>query len=546
MYGGELHWTFLFNSDSMLRNPNKYFFNLLFMIIIVQNLQGSNGCVLMQLDRNFGFSGEQIRGALHINGCYNISDITLGLQNDRGTLISDVRFKVYNPPEAFRLQVPATTIEGIYRLVAFSSLSCEVYYQRDFPIFNLKEFIPDDLETTLIMETDARIDEAGQAITLEWRKYQAGSDSGVEIDIKTSAELPVRLSFKIADNAQSIPDNLSEYSLSVQPDAGVLSEPSNGFSFSGNLKLIDNSCQYCPVVLTIPEVENGIYYTLTDDKGDFVFTGLHHFGSKKAYLWSPRYALGRLEFTVEARSCLPGFEKVQSDMESVKADWGPDLVRKLLVQNVEYENCLDETLTVPEPMVTNQIVMFPQFNSQVIFDDYFLDSDMRETLKRIAPNVNFVRKDQIRIFSYDQSKNFPDTPFILLDGLPITDSVLLTIDPRSVQRVDVIHRTRSLREIGNLARNGILSVVSKGGTDYEQIAGVEKLYVSGYNNQNTDNQTYSKCKLSPVLYWNPRLIIDQPVTKIRIPMPSYYVESTISVVGFDSNGAHVFYQGNIP
>jgi len=291
------------------------------------------------------------------------------------------------------------------------------------------------------------------------------------------------------------------------------------------------------VVLTIPELAEGIYYTMTDETGRFQFTGLTHAGNKKAYLWSNRNIDGKFRFQIADNQCSPAAINDEPGVSTFSTDLEPSLLRKLLSNQIAEEQCTPQATQVRERIPNyHQVDLFPEPDTRVLFDDFYLGSDMKETIKSIIPNVNFIRKTHLRIFSFENRQNFPDTPLILLDGIPISDTVVLGLNPQSVQRIDVLHQSSSLQKVGNLARNGVLSLVTKSGTDNHSISGVEKIYVRGYDNLSDIRAITANCPLQQVLYWNPHLMVDQSTMVLKVPLPDYYIQPLVSVVGFDAEG----------
>ncbi|GJM28579.1 MAG: hypothetical protein DHS20C17_12140 [Cyclobacteriaceae bacterium] len=523
--------------------------NLAGLACIGLSLNASDYCALVELDKNYLISGEYLRGALHTKRCDNaLTQVMIVLINNNEEVIGDAWIKLETVVEPFTFQIPTDATPGIYRLAAYSNLTGQIVYQTEIPIFKPEDINPGSWnDSTLVISRD--IPEFSRGLMVEWRKSSTEAGACLDLTIRSSATAPLNLSLKVTDHAQSMPLNPKDYPPGTRNADYSPPGLSTGFTFSGYLKRsAGNLCAYCPVVLIIPEETKGIFYTMTDGQGKFTFSGLNHYGNKKAYLWSSRYNNDSSEFVIEDTDNTPKFAEAQSEISAAEAAIRPQLLRKRMSRKLGADEChTDRYEGGKNPRNYDQIVLLNHHDVQVIFDEYVLGSDMKETIKSIVPNVNFIRKNQIRVFSYEQSRNFPDTPFILLDGIPIGDSILLRLDPRSVQRIDVIHRSESQKPIGNLARNGVLSVVTKSGTDHTLMPGVAKTYIRGFNNLKramTPDSTI--CPLPHVLYWEPQLVITRDETHLKVPLPAYYVVAILSISGFDATGNFIQYQSKLP
>ena len=378
--------------------------------------------------------------------------------------------------------------------------------------------------------------------------FTPGKKLEVAIQPQASEASSVQVSVRISDLAQSVLDPLPI--APIRPQFGEDKVPLSSHTFALEGYLSDssgNGCNYCHLILTIPKLEDGVYYTRTDATGSFAFTGLTHTQTLKAYLsYTPDPAASIKQFFIHSKGPQYQPEINEEHYKGYKNKLSPKIGRYTLSRALRSSIDTPPVVSTEKPKRPYQeILLYPKYDEQVIFDQFFLGPDMKKTIKSIVPFVNTIKKQQLRVFSVENSKTFPEAPLILLDGIPINSQRALSLDPRTIYKVEVLHRRRTLRQVGNLASNGVLSLFTKNGTDDTEIPGVKKIYIRGFDNvedkilERTTSHLFDR-----VLYWNPLLTVESGSShKISFDLPDYYAELLITIIGINDEGDYVYYQG---
>ena len=279
-----------------------------------------------------------------------------------------------------------------------------------------------------------------------------------------------------------------------------------------------------------------------------MFTGLSHQGTQLAYLsYQPETGKPTYKFHLDPKEKIEFTGSTQEDFAAAINHLQHQIQRNVLTESLRPRSGSSSKRSEPTMARPYQnIFLYPKYDHRVLFDEYHLSQDMRRTIKSIIPYVNTVKKTQIRVFSLENQRNFTGAPLILIDGIPIESDEALAIDPRTIQRVEVINKRRSLAQIGNVAQFGVLSFVTKNGFDQSNIGGVQKVYIRGFDNIESSNALNHRENFSRAFYWNPRVDLKPGTpTRLQIRLPEYYLELLVSIVGTKATGEFVYYQSEV-
>lgn len=524
----------------------------LWVIIVLLDLNiAVADCAFVHLENNYLFSGEELKGTLYTNACTSIfPQVIISLLDQENQSVTESWIRLDASLQPFELNVPANINEGIYRLVVFTPRSMEILYSRDLPVFKLDPGFIHGSEVGGDLG-GAPLKPTKRGLSVKWDPLEPGGMLVLEIAAEPIGNDPVYVSLKISDKAQSIADDLPPETTGNTSEAGdAIPLSSHTFALEGYLS--DSSgtgCSFCQVILTIPTLERGIYYTKTDDTGSFVISGLSHTGSQKGYLsYQPDQTAPPKRFFIHERKTAIKPVPSKTSFEVIKNKLAPQLYRNLLTASLRNGQWPSPTISSEEPNRPYQdILLYSKSDIQVLFDEYYLDSDMKGIIKSIIPLVNIIKKHQLRVFSNENRSNFSEAPFILLDGIPIDSKIALSIDPRTIYKVEVLHKGRTLRQIGNLAANGVIAFFSKNGTDETRLVGVQKIYIKGFDNKVAHRPNSQPAKpFAKVLYWSPSIEIKSGETFTpSISLPDYYIELLVSIIGYDSQGKLIYFQDEI-
>ena len=520
--------------------------NLLVLLILgCYHLPMFGECGYLHLDKQYLIAGESLYGSLFSNKCGGLyPQVRIVLQNQSQT-ISESWIRLDSSIQPFTLEVPAATPEGLYSLLVFVDREQRIISSMSIPIF--KPLVDFNQLTESRQLTEPAFNTVKEGLDISWDLSEESSKIDLTINPQTGEQY-THLSIRISDQAQSTLQELPQLNSPNTESTNKLPLSSHTFALEGYLSdSAGNGCNYCQVVLTIPNLSDGIYYSKTDATGSFAFTGLSHTGIEKGYLsYNPDPLEPVKQFFLHQRSIPIKSEYEAGDFQQYREQYLGKLRRYTLTRKLSNQISEQPPKSNENPLKPYQeIQLYPKRDYQILFDEFHLAPDMKKTLKSIVPFVNTIKKSHIRVFSTENSRNFEAAPLILLDGIPINSQQALAIDPRTIYKAEVINKRRSLRQIGNLAIYGVLSLVTKNGTDETKIPGVQKVYVRGYDNPEQEsvvlNATHS---FDRVVYWNPSIYVDKNAgLNLSVPIPPHYTELVISVIGADDTGDFVFFQG---
>ena len=516
------------------------------LVFCIFHLASYSNCAFLHLDKNYLLPGEQLSGTLFTNSCGKIfPQVRLVLFDSTGQQQSESWIRLDSSTQPFQLEVPATIPEGLYQLIVLVERSQRVIYTKNIPLFK-PEIDIDLLEPGAIPIAVKDPTARGLSVQVDG-DIVPGATLELEITQQAAEGFSVPLSVRISDQATTLVDPLPTATSEAYDVEDNIPLSSHTFALEGYLSdSLGNGCNYCQVILTIPKLEDGIYYTKTDATGSFAFTGLSHNQTLKAYL-SYQTTAGELskQFFIHNRTLQYQPESNTERFEAYKRELYPKLGRHAVSKTLEQNHQQVVEVTTEKPLRPyEEILLYPKYDEQVMFDDYYLGQDMRKTIKSIVPFVNTIKKQQLRVFSVENRKTFQEAPLILLDGIPIDGARALALDPRTIYKVEVLHRRRTLAQVGNLATNGVLSFISKNGIDETEIPGVKKIYIRGFDNSVQPASGPSAHSFQRVLHWNPSASIESGGSyKVSLDLPDYYTEMLITVIGINDEGDFIYYQG---
>jgi hypothetical protein len=161
-------------------------------------------------------------------------------------------------------------------------------------------------------------------------------------------------------------------------------------------------------------------------------------------------------------------------------------------------------------------------DGEIVLDKYESFTSMGEVLLNIVPSVKFRKTGEsgsVRIF-LERIATFPlHDPLYIIDGL-MTDNThyFLSLNPADVKRIGVLRNKATLARFGDLGTNGILAVETTIPDHASKIKRTSRSFkVSGISKPGSFNvRQYSSERkitrtpdLRPVLYWNPKLLLEK-------------------------------------
>ncbi len=327
--------------------------------------------------------------------------------------------------------------------------------------------------------------------------------------------------------------------------------PEYGSSIQGRLTNENGQPQkYTPVILTIPTIEDGLHYSVTSSQGIFRFKGLVTQGDQSGYL----YPMLPLVDSVENLK----LEILSTDSLSTGKSYWVDCLKKSLVPEIQrrlHYKKITEQFDDDSPAIdllpvesTEQLVsIYGEADHVFRLDNYVAFETMREVIKETVKDVNFVKRTSIRVYSHELQKNYQGKPLLLVDGIPtLSDSVILRMDPATLDRVEVITNRRKLMRLSSISQFGIVAFYTKQGTDVKDMDGVTKVLIQGYDPSFLPPQTKTQYnrdprvpELHPDIYWDPGI---KPGESLNLKLPHNYTEFAIHAGYFRDGSYYSSYQ----
>ncbi|MBK6263445.1 hypothetical protein JKA74_00245 [Marivirga sp. S37H4] len=211
----------------------------------------------------------------------------------------------------------------------------------------------------------------------------------------------------------------------------------------------------------------------------------------------------------------------------------------------------------------------PQSNLSAFFDSYDAELDLKEYIelnsfaevcKELIAGIKISeRKGETRInlkkleASGFQNPPMKEQPFMIIDGVPISNSQIITELP--VLSIDYIRLLNREVYINNLLFHGVLEISTREGDYLADNLNSDSLYFENYQvpvfNQNTFNFSNEVTEnkrvpsFNPLMYWNPTFILSNKTKYIKLNSGDDIGDFLIEINGVDKKGNTVSFLGEI-
>lgn len=311
---------------------------------------------------------------------------------------------------------------------------------------------------------------------------------------------------------------------------------------SGNAIAKSKDIKSTGVVLSIPGTDNPLKYSSIDNNNRFSFDILDFDDSREAYLKVWPSNLGNT-YQISIDENRPPVFDFNFPMNQLKNETINHLTKYQRITQRVKKQYLNETSVVETSGSSRS-----EFSTSLIdadkvinLDDYVSFKDMRTVVKEVLPYVQ-IKKYGFKIFSTELRRTFPNKAFVLLDGIPVEDSVIIKQDPIIFQRVEIVNTLRTIYQIGKLAENGIVAFYTRPGHGIED-HNSRKIKVQGYyykeydKDNNIIEQQANGVPYTPaLLFWDNNFVTDDDGSStIEFRAPDYETNLTIHLEGMSSN-----------
>lgn len=298
------------------------------------------------------------------------------------------------------------------------------------------------------------------------------------------------------------------------------------------------------VVLTIPDLNGTIRYAPVNANGTFYFGGFDFEGSQNAYLsvW-PTSSSDLFDWNVDQAQ--PNLGSIKFALSETDNSAFKNLVRFNDIRTrikQQYINKEEEIPILEDPRDI-PLASIPYVDKTIQMDDYIYLPNMKTVIKEVVPYTQ-TKKTGFKVFSPELRRTFPGRPLILLDGIPVKDSVILNQDPIIFQKIELINTFKNIYKIGKVAENGIVAFYTRPGHSVEQINTLEIDLKGYYQNDSTNNSDKttpnSNIPYMPAsLYWASNIDTSSDKNSIvEFKAPDYETEVIIHIEGVSPKIGH--------
>ena len=295
-----------------------------------------------------------------------------------------------------------------------------------------------------------------------------------------------------------------------------------GLNVKGKIVLNDDkeTASDIPLNLSVTEKENNyIYYTNTDNKGNFCFNSLNFYGKP--------YAQINVVSSDESENISIVLDK------SDKPEYS--LITKDVINFDEYSIVKSKRINTSSSGSGSSSSMYGDPDYSLKFDETMKNyADVTDAIKGRIPGV-FVNGRSIVIRG---SKSFygSDDPLILIDGIIIGISSLSSLDPKQLERVDV-YSGSSAAAFGSRGANGALCFYhsTKDGNKNEPL----KFQLKGYNVPENFISSDAKEGQIKTVYWKSDIVTNvNGYAIVKLPK-NIMNDITVIIQGISVNGIPV-------
>ncbi|MEO1055026.1 MAG: hypothetical protein AAFX87_30610 [Bacteroidota bacterium] len=445
-------------------------------------------CTKLAIDQSYYYAGDTIKGVVFTRPCVGHGINYLALFDENKQRITEpILFDYTESTKAFYLKLPSGLADGIYYLTEYGNYDqqSQIKWLQIVPIFGSNTVDESFSDCTGSSVNNDKV------VTTSSKSYKAGQE--VEIDL---APLPSEANYYLSitdqdqlscDRLNKANQKLSEYYKKIQ--GRIRAEPESFRSISGNVKVDGEVCVNCDIVLSVPNAKQGLQLDRTDQNGYFFFDVIGVDGDQKAFLVTDK--IGDLTISYERKEQEMIFPEMSLSYSDLLCECAKpiSLFKKASQIDLAYAKLTaDEEPAVDTLKLENvydNVANVPYFDKEVLLNDYINFRSFKQVVKEVVPYVNFIKKNQLRVFSPDFRRNFADRPYVLIDGIPISnDSLIYDLNPAIIYKIRVIYKLKNIYNYGEMARNGMIAIYTKNGFDISdlEIPNMLEVPLKGYAN----------------------------------------------------------------
>ncbi len=296
------------------------------------------------------------------------------------------------------------------------------------------------------------------------------------------------------------------------------------------------------VFLSVISDPSQFHISTTDKDGGYIFSLNSLYGeSDLVFCTEPKDSIAEILINDPFFTDIPDFSELPFVISEYEFELINDLYNNYKIQQKFSRSSDIDSCNSKSPSYfninDNKISLYPK--------DYISFENTREMMSEIVPNIRIKKMNKKNFIQrLDDNQNvLPDSPFILLDHIPVFDvDDVLNISPSKIERIEFINKPYLL---GENILNGVLMITTIN-NDFSEIKlipsatfvtiqGLEK----NYSNTFISSSNYSEERIPDfrsTLYWNPNVVLTNDKTKISFNASDRKGNYVYEVKGYDSRG----------
>jgi hypothetical protein len=310
----------------------------------------------------------------------------------------------------------------------------------------------------------------------------------------------------------------------------------DGLTISGKLTALSSSRvpNNVKVELAIQNEKTDRYFTETDDRGNFSFSGLYYYGMREARLRTPDAMNGRnLWIDIDSRKLtkVPFEAHLQTRPRSILergSDW----------QRISRPSLHLTQISIRPPSQQSRIFSKPD---QIIYGRD-VEGRYNRMYELLVDQVFGLMQDERGLLYFRGKTSFRGNiePLFIVNGVPGHKNSFLMVRPREIERLEV-YRGTSAAIYGSRGANGALSVYTRTGDETSRY--LYEFVFLGYHAprifspSNVSAARYREVNEPMTLHWEPGIHPDSN-GRAEIIFPQREKEEMVWVIiqGIDANG----------
>ncbi|MCK9628126.1 MAG: hypothetical protein M0R37_06000 [Bacteroidales bacterium] len=541
--------------------------------------------IYVSTDKESYVAGEQVWISLF---CFDAGKEHIGFSNMSSTAYIELRSSngiaaktkvaIISGRGSGRLDLPASTATGNYRLIAYTanmSNEDEVYYfDKILSIYNTmtnerdKSCTIDESDTSstirsvsAIVETKPILIDAPETVTLEISGNKFRQNSDIAFGLLNKFESPLTMSVSIVNEDdlstyKNLPiynylesgfcKNNKTFKLKVTPEFEGEIIKGRVIPLSGGKKIDSLAGQ--TIFLSILGGDSEIYSSIVDSAGRFIFYSTNIYGNADLIAELPQIDTNsRFNIELEDNFIYPPVKKIPQLI--LKKSYEKDLLKRSIAMQLGKRYGVDtifsKMLPMHNPLLSGKCKTY-------MLDDFTRFPVMEEVMIEFIPELRFKKIEkkhdlQVRWENSFRELSFSkDNTLTVIDGVPVFDhNTIYKYDPLKVKSINIYE---GIYYLGNAEYTGIVVFKTYKG-DFPNFVLPKNAKILAFNGVeqpcrligNTAGDTLPDYRTT--IFWDPDIrILPKGDVQLKFHTPDYPGRFVMTIEGIDASGKPIYLQ----